>query len=92
MYVDVVGDFLDHSSDTLAISTSALCAMAALGGVSYSMALLLITSIYINASGLHWEATETGLLSLGNGTSITEGQGTLLLEIITLQSSSWHYI
>lgn len=50
-YGTALGDFLDHTSDTLAISTSAMMAIAALGGGSFLLSLILVWSIYINATG-----------------------------------------
>jgi ethanolaminephosphotransferase len=81
----VLGNWLDHVCDVIALQLAMITAACSLGAGATGLTLLLVGGTLWNNYGVHWETKHTGVLFLGNGTTIYEAQFALM----TVHAASW---
>jgi ethanolaminephosphotransferase len=80
-----LGNWLDHVCDVVALQLAMLTAACSLGAGATGLTLFLISAVLWNSHLVHWETKHTGVLVMGNGTSIYEAQVTLM----AVHAASW---
>jgi phosphatidylglycerophosphate synthase len=72
-----LGNWLDHVCDVVALQFAMLTAACSLGAGATGLTLFLVGSVLWNNYAVHWETKHTGVLFMGNGTTIYEAQAAL---------------
>jgi phosphatidylglycerophosphate synthase len=80
-----LGNWLDHVCDVIALQLAMLTGACSLGAGAGALTLFLVGSVLWSSHIVHWETRHTGVLYMGNGTSIHEAQVTLM----AVHGASW---
>ena len=80
-----LGNWLDHVCDVIALQLGMLTGACSLRAGASGLTLFVVGSVLFTGYVLHWETKHTGVLFMGNGTSIYEAQ----VMLMAVHAASW---